>query len=205
MGFAPTARKRPSTSPEGFGLGLFGTEKEEFRKGKRYHRTSYLALAWIIVGFVLQIASNWLLRRIPWTKGPWATLRHKKRGTPPVLRSALTCPSGPSQHLQRHPRKRNPCGSPSRPEGFQSPALPVAAQARRAERCRCRRDDIRSPPAGVGVAGHSQGRLANPQQACDALRPSLQWGGCLMWNRPGFRHNLSSRCRKSRCSTGSVR
>ncbi|MCY4597702.1 MAG: hypothetical protein OXC19_23240 [Bryobacterales bacterium] len=35
-------------------------DQEEVRKGRRYDRISWVALALLVLGFALQIASNWI-------------------------------------------------------------------------------------------------------------------------------------------------
>ncbi|MDE0624997.1 MAG: hypothetical protein OXH99_01230 [Bryobacterales bacterium] len=47
----------------------WGANEEEARKGRRYERISRFALVLLVVGFALQIASNWM---------PWATLERSE-------------------------------------------------------------------------------------------------------------------------------
>ena len=50
----------PDVDREGKQILTWGKDEEEACKGKRYDRISWVALVLLVIGFTLQIISNWI-------------------------------------------------------------------------------------------------------------------------------------------------
>lgn len=50
----------PDVSRSGGNLLTWGVDEDEVKKGKRYDKISWTALAVIVLGFALQIVSTWM-------------------------------------------------------------------------------------------------------------------------------------------------